>query len=254
MIDFDFDAMMKRPLPRSAPEGKTLILVLPDGSIRPVPSPWLGTDADEFEGLRAAEREAGGMLVYVPEMQVEGVPLWKLPTYRDGHLIPADPNSSLAQAEWKRLAQEELNRTDYVPAKAMESGRTLSRDWAAWREELRATIRGERKGMPRAEPERWGGTFEPQGEPEAVEMPEFLKGPTPEVMDVLAEAGVSPLDSYERVNETLIRLLTEAKGSAELARGYGGMFAGKSVVEWERKAQSINESIRWNAGRRVETI
>jgi len=88
-------------------------------------------------------------------------------------------------------------------------------------------------------------------------IPEFLKTPEPppaDVESVLAEHGLSPADSYERVNVTLIRLLTEAKGSAELARGYGGMFAGKSVVEWERKAQSINESIRWNAGRRVETI
>jgi hypothetical protein len=82
----------------------------------------------------------------------------------------------------------------------------------------------------------------------------FLQAPEPEVMDVLQEAGVTHFDSYERVNTTLIRLLTEAKGSAELARGYGGAFNGKSVVEWERKAQSINESIHWNSGRKVETL
>jgi hypothetical protein len=91
-------------------------------------------------------------------------------------------------------------------------------------------------------------------EPAEIEVPMFLQTPEPEVMDTLAEAGVTHLDSYERVNTTLIRLLTEAKGSAELARGYGGTFNGKSVVEWERKAQSINESIHWNSGRKVETI
>ena len=92
------------------------------------------------------------------------------------------------------------------------------------------------------------------GEPEQIDVPMFLQAPEPEVMDVLQEAGVTHFDSYERVNTTLIRLLTEAKGSAELARGYGGAFNGKSVVEWERKAQSINESIHWNSGRKVETL
>lgn len=91
-------------------------------------------------------------------------------------------------------------------------------------------------------------------EPEQVEVPMFLQTPEPEVMDVLAEANVTHLDSYERVNEAILPLYAQAKGSAELARGYGGTFNGRSVVEWERKAQSINESIRWNAGRRVETI
>ena len=91
-------------------------------------------------------------------------------------------------------------------------------------------------------------------EPEQIDVPMFLQAPEPEVMDVLAEAGVTHLDSYERVNEALLPLFAQAKGSAELARSYGGPFNGKSVVEWERKAQSINESIHWNAGRRVETI
>ena len=91
-------------------------------------------------------------------------------------------------------------------------------------------------------------------EPEAVDVPMFLQAPEPEVMDVLAEANVTHLDSYERVNAVLVQALTTAKGSAELARTYGGAFNGKSVVEWERKAQSINESIRWNSGRRVETL
>jgi hypothetical protein len=91
-------------------------------------------------------------------------------------------------------------------------------------------------------------------EPEQVEVPMFLQAPEPEVMDVLAEANVTHLDSYERVNTVLVQALTTAKGSAELARTYGGAFNGKSVVEWERKAQSINESIHWNSGRKVETL
>jgi hypothetical protein len=177
----DFAEMMKRPLPRTAPEGQTLILVLPDGSIRPVPNVWLGTDEDEFDGLRAAERETGGTLVYVPEMQVEGVPIWTLPTYQNGQLVPADPNSLLAQAEWKRIAQEELTRTDYVPARAMESARALSADWIAWREELRETIRGERSGMPRTEPGKWAD------EPEDVAIPPFLQTVPDELTDLVRE-------------------------------------------------------------------
>ena len=91
-------------------------------------------------------------------------------------------------------------------------------------------------------------------EPEQVEVPMFLQAPPAEVSEVLAEFGADHTDSYERVNGLLVTALTTAKGSAELARTYGGAFNGKSVVEWERKAQAINESIRWNAGRRAETI
>ena len=91
-------------------------------------------------------------------------------------------------------------------------------------------------------------------EPKDVEIPAFLNVPPAEVASVLEELGLHPSDSYERVNEALVGKLTEAKGSAELARTYGGMFNGKSVVEWERKSQAINESIRWNSGRKVEMI
>ena len=88
-----------------------------------------------------------------------------------------------------------------------------------------------------------------------VQIPAFLKAAPPhEIADTLEEYGLKSADSYERVNETLVQALAKAKGSAELARGYGGAVDGKSVVEWERKAQSINESIRWNSGRKVETI
>ena len=90
--------------------------------------------------------------------------------------------------------------------------------------------------------------------PAEVPIPFFLSMPPNEVSDVLAEIGADHTDSYERVNSALVAALTKAKGSAELARSYGGSFDGKSVVEWERKAQAINESIRWNAGRKVETI
>jgi hypothetical protein len=206
----NFEDMMKRPLPRSAPEGQTLILVLPDGSIRPVPNVWLGTDEDEFDGLRAAERETGGTLVYVPEMQVEGVPIWTLPTYQNGQLVPADPNSLLAQAEWKRIAQEELTRTDYVPARAMESARALSADWIAWREELRETIRGERSGMPRTEPGKWAD------EPEDVAIPPFLTSDpmdaVPDALRMLAEPG----ESAQAMQARLWSLYLELNGKLML--------------------------------------
>jgi hypothetical protein len=206
----DFAEMMKRPLPRSAPAGQTLILVLPDGSIRPVPNVWLGTDGDEFDGLRAAERETGGTLVYVPEMQVEGVPIWTLPTYQNGQLVPADPNSLLAQAEWKRIAQEELTRTDYVPARAMESARALSADWIAWREELRETIRGERSGMPRTEPGKWAD------EPEDVAIPPFLTSDpmdaVPDALRMLAEPG----ESAQAMQARLWSLYLELNGKLML--------------------------------------
>lgn len=88
-----------------------------------------------------------------------------------------------------------------------------------------------------------------------VSIPQFLQDAPPhEVAELLADHGLTPGDTYERVNESLVAALTKAKSSAELARGYGGIFDGKSVVEWERKAQAINESIRWNSGRKVETI
>lgn len=91
--------------------------------------------------------------------------------------------------------------------------------------------------------------------PADIPIPAFLQDTPPhEIADTLEEYGLKSADSYERVNETLVQALAKAKGSAELARGYGGAFDGKSVVEWERKAQSINESIRWNSGRKVETI
>ena len=206
----DFAEMMKRPLPRTAPEGQTLILVLPDGSIRPVPNVWLGTDEDEFDGLRAAERETGGTLVYVPEMQVEGVPIWTLPTYQNGQLVPADPNSLLAQAEWKRIAQEELTRTDYVPARAMESARALSEDWIAWREELRETIRGERSSMPRTEPGKWAD------EPEDVAIPAFLATDPPEVVPADLLDLVREDEPYGDTQTRLWELYLELNGKLML--------------------------------------
>lgn len=134
-----------------------------------------------------------------------------------------------------------------------------------------------------------GGLF--NGEPVPVEIPAFLKEPEPatdydaiiadlkaqlaekqaahpepskladepvpaELADLLTEAGVSHLDSYERINTALLPLYNYAKGCAEISRqpDCKGTFNGKNTSEWERKAQAINESIRWNNGRRVETI
>lgn len=248
----EFDDMMNRPLPRSAPEGKTLILVHPDGRISPVPAIWMATEADEFHGLRAAEAETGGTLVYVPEMKVEGVPHHELPRYdtATGTFLPPDP--STVRAEWVRQARAALTGTDWVLAKVTEEGLALTQAWRNWRQSLRNIINGA-DGPVTDEPQRWGTAGQHIG---PVSIPEFLSEPPADVSEVLAEAGVSHLDTYERVNETLLPLFAQAKGYAEISRqpDCKGVFNGKTTIEWERKAQSINESIRWNAGRRIETI
>lgn len=137
-----FDEMMKRPLPRSAPQGKTLILVLPDGNIRPVSATWMATEEDEFQSLRAAEAETGGTLVYVPEMQVEGVAHHQLPRYDIGSGVFLPPDPSTMRAEWVRQARAALAGTDWVLAKVTEEGLTLTQAWRDWRQSLRRIING----------------------------------------------------------------------------------------------------------------
>jgi hypothetical protein len=137
-----FDDMTNRPLPRSAPQGKTLILVHPDGRISPVPAIWMATEEDEFQGLRAAETETGGTLVYVPEMKVEGVPHHELPRYDigSGTFLPPDP--ATVRAEWVRQARAALDSSDWVRSKAADEGVEISQIWLDWRKQLRAIVNG----------------------------------------------------------------------------------------------------------------
>lgn len=138
----EIDEIMKRPLPRSAPEGRTLILVLPDGNIRPMPSVWMATEEDEFHGLRQAEAETGGTLVYVPEMKVEGVPHHELPRYDLKAGVFIDPDPELVRTEWVRQAKAALDATDWVRNKAADEDVEISQIWLDWRKQLRAIVNG----------------------------------------------------------------------------------------------------------------
>ena len=166
----EIDEIMKRPLPRSAPEGRTLILVLPDGNIRPMPSVWMATEEDEFHGLRQAEAETGGSLVYIPEMKVEGVPHHELPRYdlAAGKFLPPDPFA--VRAEWVRQARAALASTDWVLAKVTEEGLTLTQAWRDWRRQLRAIINGADGPIPKQPSYREGGNVQ-MNTPADIEIP-----------------------------------------------------------------------------------
>ena len=73
--------------------------------------------------------------------------------------------------------------------------------------------------------------------------------PPPEIADLI-EINETPPETHAR----LTRLYAEAKQGAELARTYGGTFNGKSIVEWERKAERFESGIKWNRGRLSEVI
>ena len=73
--------------------------------------------------------------------------------------------------------------------------------------------------------------------------------PPAEIADLI-EINETPPETHAR----LTRLYAEAKQGAELARTYGGTFNGKSIVEWERKAERFESGIKWNRGRLSEVI
>ena len=80
-------------------------------------------------------------------------------------------------------------------------------------------------------------------------------GPTPEVVSVLTEHGLSSGDSYERVNAVLVKRYADAMGNSEYARGNpDGMHDGKSVIEWLAIAARADSGVKWNRGRAAETI
>lgn len=148
-------------------------------------------------------------------------------------------------------ALQVLRGSDWVVARALEAS-IMGPEWCAWRDRVRKIAETGEGEIPPEPPRKVNVHAQA---PAFVDVPAFLQDTPPhEVVELLADHGLTPGDTYERVNESLVSALTKAKSSAELARGYGGVFDGKSVVEWERKAQAINESIRWNSGRKVETI
>ena len=73
--------------------------------------------------------------------------------------------------------------------------------------------------------------------------------PPAEIADLI-EMSETPPETHAR----LTRLYADAKQGAELARSYGGTFNGKSIVEWERKAERYESGLKWNRGRMAETI
>lgn len=83
----------------------------------------------------------------------------------------------------------------------------------------------------------------PKPEPVSAQIP-------PEQIADLIEINETPPETHAR----LTRLYAEAKQGAELARTYGGTFNGKSIVEWERKAERYDSGIKWNRGRLAEQI
>ena len=79
--------------------------------------------------------------------------------------------------------------------------------------------------------------------------PEPESNPPPEIADLIDPAE-TPQECFDR----LTKLYVEAKQSAELARGYGGTFGGKSVIDYERRAERLESGIKWNRGRLAEQL
>lgn len=87
-----------------------------------------------------------------------------------------------------------------------------------------------------------------------VAIPDFLKTdePPPEAADLI-DWTAPPKERHEKLQ----RLFMEAKQSEEIARSYGGaggMFNGRTALEWLRKAERIESGIQWNRGRLAEQL
>jgi hypothetical protein len=240
----DFTKVM---LPMRAEAGKMLVLVLPDQTIRPVSDTWMRNEADEFAGLRALESETGGTLVYLDAFPVEGVPHHELPRYDIASGQFLSPHPDLVRAEWVRQAGVALKETDWKPGRVFEEGGSLNPDWTRWRNIVRAILQGEADGPLPDEPPYRGGANVHAG-------PEDHPTP-PGMVDILSEHGLNIGDSYERVNDVLVKRYADAMGNSEYARGNAdGMHGGRSVIEWLDAGERANSGIKWNRGRKVETI
>jgi hypothetical protein len=88
--------------------------------------------------------------------------------------------------------------------------------------------------------------FEPHGEPEAVEMPEFLEDNPPAELADLFEVADTPAES----NEKLLVRLREVLGLIGLAEDAGG----RAAPELYRRKDRLESGIRWNRGRGAEVI
>jgi hypothetical protein len=120
--------------------------------------------------------------------------------------------------------------------------------------------------------------FDPQGEPEAVDVPMFLQEPEPEAPDP-RDAEISALkaqlaakdapkwsaddeppaelsdlisyyDTPAEANDKLIALLREVNGLIGLAEDRGG----RAAADLYRKRDRIESGINWNRGRLAGTI
>ena len=149
-------------------------------------------------------------------------------------------------------AKATLKASDWVIARALEAS-VMGAEWCAWRDTVRQ-IAETGEGVIPPEPPRGKANPHMQA-PVDVPMPEFLKDAVPpEVVDILSEHGLSPHDSYERINDVLAERFMHYKQREEIARAHRAPFEGRGAVDWLKKAEAVESGVNWNRGRRAETI